>query len=334
MDLDTFLTTVYTLVDDLYRAHFAARKPVRPGPRPDLSDSEVLTLLLCAHWSGRSERAMLAYAAAHWRRYFPRLLDQSAFNRRVHDLIGVLVRVIPALAAELGAATAVYEVIDGVPVPLARRCRGGKHRLFGDEAAIGRGGSDRDWYYGCELLLAATDRGAVTGFVIGPPTTDDRWLAEALFCWRRDPTATPWTSADLPPSHHAGGGHVGPTGPIWPRAAAGTPCAAPTIADGGFFGAAWAAHWRDDYGARVLTPRDLGADRTAPARRQFAGWRQVIERLNDQLEHVFRLSFPQAKTRRGLLGRVAAKLAALNLGLWLNLRCHRPPFALASLLPF
>lgn len=86
MELDTFLVTVYTHLDDLYQAHLAARKPVRPGATPTLSDSEVLTLLVCAHWSGRSERSMLAYAARHWRAYFPRLLDQSAFNRRARDL--------------------------------------------------------------------------------------------------------------------------------------------------------------------------------------------------------------------------------------------------------
>jgi hypothetical protein len=332
VDLDTFLVTVYTQVDDLYRAVGAPVKPVRRGARAEMSDSEVLTLLVCGQWLRCAEGQMLAHAARYWRAYFPRLLHQSAFNRRARDLTGVLLALLPRLADTLGAPRAAYQAVDGVPVPLARRCRGQRHRLFGPEAAIGKGGSDRDWYYGCELLLAVTDQGAVTGFVLGPPTTDDRWLLDALLTWRCDPTATLWTVADLPPSHRAGGERVGPTGPIWPRAAVGGPSARPYVSDNGFYGpTAWQPHWRGDAGAQVLTPRDLSPRKAHPARRQFAGWRQVVETVNGLLEHVFGLPYPGAKTTWGLLTRIAAKLVALNLGLWLNRRLGRPPFALASL---
>ena len=60
MDLDTFLVALYTIVDDWYQQHMAGAKPVRPGPRPVVSDSEVLTLALCGQWGGRSERAFYA----------------------------------------------------------------------------------------------------------------------------------------------------------------------------------------------------------------------------------------------------------------------------------
>ena len=43
VDLDTFLVALYTIVDDLYQEHFAPLKPRRPGKRPELSDSEVVT---------------------------------------------------------------------------------------------------------------------------------------------------------------------------------------------------------------------------------------------------------------------------------------------------
>ena len=46
LDLDTFLTIVYCTIDELYQTHSAPRKPVRPGPAPELHDSEVLTLML------------------------------------------------------------------------------------------------------------------------------------------------------------------------------------------------------------------------------------------------------------------------------------------------
>ena len=91
LDLDTFLTTMYCIADDLYRAEFAAQQPLRPGPAPKLSNSEVITLALLAQWQrNRSERAFLRYAHNHWRSYFPNLLSQSAFNRRMRDLAGVI----------------------------------------------------------------------------------------------------------------------------------------------------------------------------------------------------------------------------------------------------
>ena len=52
MDLDTFLVALYTIVDDLYQQHVAGAKPGRPGARPTVSDSEILTLALCGQWGG------------------------------------------------------------------------------------------------------------------------------------------------------------------------------------------------------------------------------------------------------------------------------------------
>ena len=78
MTLDTFLVALYSTVDDLYQKYYAPHKPKRRGKKPDLSDSEVLTLAICAQWHGASQRAFIRYAAEHWRNYFPRLLSQSA----------------------------------------------------------------------------------------------------------------------------------------------------------------------------------------------------------------------------------------------------------------
>src|SRR5438046_9441864 len=89
LELATFLTAVYCVVDDLYRTEFAPGKPVRPGPKPALSDGEVLALAVLAQWQRRrSERAFLRYAARHWRAYFPRLLRQGQVNRGAPDPAG------------------------------------------------------------------------------------------------------------------------------------------------------------------------------------------------------------------------------------------------------
>ena len=74
----------------------------------------------------------------------------------------------PLAAQALGAVASAYQVVDTMPVPLLRRCRGQHHRLSGDGAAIGKGGSDHDWYYGCKLLLAVTRAGVLTGLLLAP----------------------------------------------------------------------------------------------------------------------------------------------------------------------
>ena len=330
LDLDTFLVALYTIVDDLYQERYAHTKPRRPGRRPELSDSEVLTLAICAQWFGSSERAFVRYVSRHWRAYFPRLLSQSATNRRCRDLAGVMSQMTVAVAERLGACTAPYQAIDTVPLPLMRRCRGDRHRLFGHEASIGRGGSDRDWYYGCKLMLSVTDDGVITGFLLAPASTEDRWVAECLMCWRTDQHRTPLSARELPRKRN-GRRYVGPTGPIWPRFAVGQVSASPYVADDGFFGAAWQPRWLTDYGATVLTARSYTGPDSRRLRRQHHGWRQIVETVNGQLEDTFKLHFPRAHSTWGLLSRVAAKLAALNLGIWINRLFGRPDLALATL---
>jgi hypothetical protein len=335
LDLDTFLITVYCDVDDLYQAHFAAAKPRRPGPAVRVSDSEVLTLMLLGQWHPRrSERAFLRHVHQQWQSYFPRLLTQSAFNRRARDLWGVLCRLGPLIAAR-GAARAVeraaYQVLDGVPVPLMRRCRGSRHRLFANEAAIGHGGSDGEWYYGIKLLASLDPAHGVTGFVCGPANTDERWLADAMLHWRVEPhapapTATALASA-LGPTHHRHGERRGPSGPLFSPLASGSPSAVPYLGDRGYDGSQWTQHWRTAYHAEVLTKSVYAR----PADRAwFSGLRQCVETTYSCLVDIFGLKFPRARSLWGLLTRVAAKVAAFNIAIEINHRFARPTYALFS----
>jgi hypothetical protein len=338
IDLDTFLTGLYCIVDDVYRARFAAAKRGRPGPKGKLADSEVVTLAMLFQWLPHgSERRFLAYATRQWRTYFPRLLSQSAFNRRVRDLSIVLSQLGPQVARELFPAllSGAYEVVDGLPIPLMRRCRGDQHRLFADDAGIGRGGSDGDWYYGVKLVAAVAPSGLVTGFVVSPASTEERWSVDALLRWRTDPTAPPPDAKSLDPvlgpAHRNHGERLGPTGPIRGRSSAGQPAGGCYLADEGERGEAWQQHWREDYGASLLTARalcvGLSEEQVRALTRQFRSLRQVVETVNNSLDGVFGIKFPRARTPWGLFTRIAAKVAAHDLLVCLNALFHRPTFA-------
>jgi hypothetical protein len=339
IDLDTFLTGLYCVVDDVYRAEFAPRRPVRRGHKAELSDSEVLTLAVLFQWLPRGgERRFLAYAASHWRSYFPRLLSQGAFNRRVHDLVVVLSQLGPQVVQQVFPIllSADFEVLDGLPVPLMRRCRGDAHRLFADDAGIGRGGSDMEWYYGVKMVAAVSPSGIVTGFVIAPASTEERWSVDALLRWRNDPSAPPPNAAALAEvlgtSHRLKGRRRGPTGPLHGCFSAGQTGRGCYLADEGERGAAWHDHWARDYGASVLTASaligQLSEEEAPPFRRSLRRSRQVVETIFSSLERVFGIKFPRARTVWGLIARIGAKVAAHNLLTCLNYRFERPAFSL------
>ena len=105
LELETFLTTLYVRVDDLYQQTVRPQLPPCGGPASKLSDSEVLCLGLAAQWrSGvpwKSERGFLRYALKHLRALFPALTSQSAFNRRLRRLWGGFILLQQAVANEL-----------------------------------------------------------------------------------------------------------------------------------------------------------------------------------------------------------------------------------------
>ncbi len=345
LDVDTFLTVVYTMVDTLYHVHIAPHKPTRPGRTPELHDSEVVTLMLVAQWhSSRSERYVGDYAVKHWRASFaqgaPGLLSQRQFNRRARDLQGVVARLAPLLAEPVIATLqleAADEVLDGVPVPVMARCRGTRHRCAqgapANEASVGCGGSDRAWDYGLRLLLTVAPCGRITGFMLGPAGTEERWVADALLRWRAHPRASALTLAELRPmvrTDHAKRPAVGPTGPLGPALGAGTPHGRPILGDLGFAGVGWRQHWVADYGAVVMTKADyagLPANERRRAASWFSGLRHVVETVNTWLVDRFGLKRPRARSYRGVLTRVAAKVTAFNLGVYLNHLFDRPTFA-------
>ena len=117
---------------------------------------------------------------------------------------------------------------------------------------------------------------------------------------------------------------------IGPVQSSGPPTERPLVADVGFTASLWHCHWRNDYATELVTPPDGLIPCTT--QRWFSGVRQVIETVFSHLCDDFGLKYPGAHTTWGLITRVAAKLAAYNLGLAINRDLGRPNFALATLI--
>ena len=304
VDVDTFLTTLYVMVDDFCR--LALSPAPHPGPQAALSRSEVVTLALFGQWQGcGSERGFYRYAQRHLWAALPSLPTREQYNRQVRQQHAALVAFFLSLVQLLGAQRCAYEALDSSGVPTRDAQRRGAGWLPG-LAAIGW--SNRlGWYEGVQLLLAVNPLGVITGFGCGAASTQDQPLAETFFALRHQP-------------------HPG-------LASVGAPAQSPYVVDKGFEGQANQRTWWTTYGAQVICPpkRHSKTPWPKPLRRWLAGVRQMVETVHAKLQHTFRLDRERPHTLSGLQARLAAKMALHNFCMWLNEQLGRPRLAFTDL---
>jgi hypothetical protein len=304
VDVDTFLTTLYVMVDDFCHSY---PPKTNPGPEASLSESEVVSLAIFARWNRfTSERDFYRYAEANLRDAFPTLPDRSQFNRLACSHIELIEAVAVHLVALLEARRCPYEVLDSSAMPVRDAKRRGSGWLAG-QADIGWSNS-LGWYEGFRLLTSVNPQGVITGFGFAPASTKDQPLAETFFALRSE--ANP---------------RLGSVG----SAALG-----PYVADKGFEGEENHRRWLDLYGACVVCPpKRNGRKRRWPKRLRHwaASIRQIIESVYEKLHDTFGLRRERPHNMAGLRARLAARVALHNFCIWLNEQLGRPRLAFADL---
>jgi len=326
LDLETFLVALYVIVDDLYQSHIQPRLPACGGPEAQRRDSEVLCVGLAVQWrSGvpwKSERGLRRYVRKHLRHVCPTVRTQSAFNRRVRRLWGAFLLIQDAVAEQLAQGD--YDVMDGFPIPVAHGARSFNPGWLADIARIGKGGNDR-YFYGVRMMMVINQHGVATGWALASGNVQERWVAELLFSTRAGVLGVQGPLDDkgqqpkvTPPQEWMA---TVPSG--------GAASKRPILSDGGFRGDDWLAHWAQAYGAQVC-PLPKAAPHAQ--RRWLRSARQVVETTLANLRESFGLTYPGAHSTWGLLMRVAAKVAAYNLGMMINRLLGRPDFAFATLI--
>jgi hypothetical protein len=296
LDLDSFLVSLYVLVDDWWKLEHSSDSP-RAGRPALLTDPELITLAILAQWPRfRSERDFWRFAQAHLRPYFPKLCSQSQLNRRVRSVEPELRDFQRAVARMLCGVSEVYhDVLDTTLIPAIVRVRASRKGLFAGQATFGRSASKTEWVYGFKVALSVSPEGVICAFGLAEAASDDRPIGEFLI---------------IEDSQEA------------------------YLADKGFTGVEWERRWSDLYGALVAaTPKDNSKRAWEKTDRRWAsGKRQIIEGVIDQLKDIFALERHRAKTLGGLLARLAAKMAAYTCGQRLNDQLGRPLRHLADLL--
>jgi Transposase DDE domain len=304
VDPDTFLTTLYVMVDEFCQANLSPE--AHPGPQASLSRSEVVTLGLFGQWACfRGERAFYRYARERLRAAFPTLPHRSQFNRLLRRHHQPIVACFLHLVNLVDGHHGLYEALDSTAVPTRAAKRRGAGWLPG---LADIGWSNRlGWYEGFHLLMAVNPRGVITGFGFGPASAKDQPLAETFFALRQQPH---------------------------PRClSVGKPALGPYLCDKGFAGQAAHVRWWYGYGAQVICPpkRNSRHPWSTRARRWLAGVRQIVETVYDKLHHTFGLNRERPHDLSGFQARLAAKLALHNFCIWVNEQLGRPSLAFADL---
>jgi hypothetical protein len=180
VDLDTLIIAVFCLLDDAL-----GRLPSRlrqRGPRPALSDAEVLTVEAVGEYLGLDRDAeVFAYFRRHYGHFFPALgrVHRTTFARQAANLWKVKEALWQRLLPETGCDPR-WAMVDSFPVAVCRFARAPRCRSFRGEAAYGRDHSQKATFYGFRLHARVAWPGIVTRLSVCPASAADVALLEEL----------------------------------------------------------------------------------------------------------------------------------------------------------
>jgi hypothetical protein len=294
MSVETFLTVLYCVIDDLYQTHAPTLLAGKVGTKPEFADSEVLTLMVAQHWCGfQKEATFLRFINNNYRELFPRLIDQSQFNRRARNLCWLLNRLRYEILQQMGALQETIRLIDGTPVHVRHWRRYGAGHLMLPEAALGHCAAKKETFYGYRLVVMTTPDGVITDWELISGNADEREAAwDMLYEYR----------------------HL------------------LCLGDKGFLERLRQEVLDEDRDVILLTPKRKNQTEQNPpgwdATMNRA--RRLIETMFSQSKDGFGVEKPFARTLWGLISRIIAKLTGMTIAAWVNKQNGRSPLTLAG----
>jgi hypothetical protein len=280
--LETLVVAAYVFADGVVIP--------RPGPCGKTTDAELIALAVAQAAMGvPSDRQFLGLIGKLLPGYFPRLPDQSQYNRRLRRLTPWLSLVQLQLAELLVEGR--VRLADGTLISCANYPGCASKSAFAADAGYGRCPSKSLFVWGMRLVLLCDRKGVPVGYdLVGPATGQERQA-------------------------------------VLDRAAAhpGTVL----FCDGGFWGADYQRQM-ELISVTLVTPNRHKLGERPPSEVAKARVRLVIESVFANLKLQMRLERHLAKTTAGLAQRIAQRLLALTIGIYLNLLTGRPPRALAA----
>lgn len=179
--ISEILLVILVLVDDWYQEYAQEFRKSKPGQKPSFSDSEVMTIMLAMDFIPfPSERQFVAFLRANYLSLFPKLLDQSQFNRRARAVAPLLEAFRQHWLVRLGITLTCEGLLDTKPVPVIGYRRSKKRSDFLGSAAYGYCASKEMYYFGYKLVAITTLDGLPLLYDLVPANTDERKAADTL----------------------------------------------------------------------------------------------------------------------------------------------------------
>jgi len=174
-DLDSLLTALYVLVDDLLPARTGA------GRRPRITDAELITLavaqiMLDCH----SERRFLRLACRRLSHLFPYIPKQPGYNKRLRTLAPRICLIINQLARISPSFGDRLRLLDSTPVPCGASRETVKRSELVGWAAYGYCASHSRYFWGLRLYLLCAPDGMPVYFALAPANEGEREVAAAM----------------------------------------------------------------------------------------------------------------------------------------------------------
>jgi hypothetical protein len=178
--IDLF-TIIFVLVDDWYQSEGVKLLSGKPGAKPEFTDSEVITLMLAQEFIPfPSETQYLGFIRANYLALFPKLVDQSQFNRRARALRLLVEQLRRYWVVQKGWHEGTRYLLDTKPVPVLSYKRDKSHSDFAGNADYGQCASRNLKYFGYKLVTISTLNGIPIVYDLVPANSDERAAAEAV----------------------------------------------------------------------------------------------------------------------------------------------------------
>lgn len=179
MPLEDFIITVFCWVEEHLNALLGGHRLRQRGFAPKLADSEVITMEVVGEFLGLdTDVGIWKYFRRHWLSWFPELGSRTTFAQQAANLWVVKQWLHQYLLSDLGAATDPIRLVDGCPLPVCVLTRAPRCRLFPEAADLGYCAAKKQYYYGLHGHLLITLDGVITGCTVTPASGDER---EALW---------------------------------------------------------------------------------------------------------------------------------------------------------
>lgn len=187
-DFDDFVTWMYVLIDDLWPRIGPLYH--RPGPQPECSDSELLTMAIvgeCREWDKAT------HLLGEWRNYphlVPILPERSRFNRRRRTLMAAINHIRHIALSVLDGAPEKQWVSDSLPIEVVQfhLVPSSTADWAAHGATFGRCATKKQTISGDRLHLLITVGGAILDFELTSAAADERDAARDLVLDKRDRT--------------------------------------------------------------------------------------------------------------------------------------------------